>query len=381
MAMLAAPFHYQMHASDVMRFLGGTFTGEHRDITSIVETLTSHDIDPWLIAHYVRTMTVGCPAHFVAESSRDNAMLHWRQGNHPSIKKYLVEMLNTMAKEHRNRFNMPLPCYIARYLPHLFLTPQHALDKPGKALRLIFDATKRFTATSTPINMMTSTHLGVELDCEYGDVLLTLLERIWDLRIEYPLLDIVTHANDVKSCFKQMKLHPDVMTAFSLIVTDFLYLQAALPFGTDFSPQNWEPCRRLIEILARKLYSDDSLLAKHRKYLDKLRWDPTLGKHKGPFTPARACSQRRGVRTSDGTDVPTPQRLFVDDAVYADIYQKNRERIERAVAAGIEAIYILLGRSDLSKRQDPISFDKLIEMMISHLNKVLGQIIDTRNLD
>ncbi|KAL7524334.1 hypothetical protein ACHAWF_000902, partial [Thalassiosira exigua] len=74
-------------------------------------------------------------------------------------------------------------------------------------------------------------------------------------------------------------------------------------------------------------------------------------------------------------------RLFVDDAVYADIYQNNRERIERAVAAGIEAIFILLVRSDLSKSQDPISFDKLIKMMTSHLNKVMGQIIDTSNLD
>ncbi|KAL7544775.1 hypothetical protein ACHAWF_013580 [Thalassiosira exigua] len=379
--MLAALFHYRMHAADLMRFLGGTYTGEYRNIDETVALLHSHNIDPWLIAHYVRATTLGCPTHFVADSSRANAMLHWREGNHSSIKKFMVETLNTMAKERRNRFNIPLPCYIARYLPHLFLTPQHALDKPGKSLRLIFDAAKRYTATSTPINMMTSTPLGVELNCEYGDVLITLLERIWDLRITYPLRDIVTHANDVKSCFKQMKLHPDIMAAFSLIVTDFLYLQTALPFGTDFSPQNWEPCRRLIEELTRKLFNDDSLRTKHRRHLDKLRWDPSLGNYAGPFTPARACSRRQGVRDCNGNDLPTPHRLFVDDAVYADIYERSRERIERTVAASIESMYIILGRSDLSKRQDPISFDKLIEMLISHLNKILGQVIDTRTLD
>ncbi|KAL7535992.1 hypothetical protein ACHAWF_006478, partial [Thalassiosira exigua] len=380
-AMLAALFHYRMHAADVMRFLENTYTGEYRDINGVIETLTSHNIDPVLIAHYVRTTTVGCPAHFVAESSRAKAMIHWQEGNHSSIKKYLVQMLNTMAKEHRNRFNIPLPSYIAWYLPHLFLTPQHVLDKPGKALRLIFDATKRYTPTSTPINMMTSTHLGVELDCEYGDVLQSTYDRIWDERIDYPDTDIVTHANDVKSCFKQMKLHPDVMAAFSLIVTDFLYLQTALPFGTDFSPQNWEPCRCLIEILAVKLFDDDTLRDKHRKYLDQLRWDPSLGNYKGPFTPAKACSQRRGVKDSRGNDVPMPQRLFVDDAVYSDVYQPDRKRIERTIAASIEAIFILLGCSDLSKRQDPISFDKLVSMKISHINKILGQIINTRTLD
>jgi len=34
-AMLAALFHYKMHAPAVMQFLGGTYTGKHRDITSI----------------------------------------------------------------------------------------------------------------------------------------------------------------------------------------------------------------------------------------------------------------------------------------------------------------------------------------------------------
>ena len=35
-----------------------------------------------------------------------------------------------------------------------FRTPQHALEKPDKVLRLMFDATKRFNATSTPLNDM-----------------------------------------------------------------------------------------------------------------------------------------------------------------------------------------------------------------------------------
>ena len=57
--------------------------------------------------------------------------------------------------------------------------------------------------------------------CLYGDTFIHLLERIYDLRITYPLRDIVLHANDVKSCFKQLKLHPDIMPAFSIIIADF----------------------------------------------------------------------------------------------------------------------------------------------------------------
>ncbi|KAL7523262.1 hypothetical protein ACHAXR_000668, partial [Thalassiosira sp. AJA248-18] len=216
--------------------------------------------------------------------------------------------------------------------------------------------------------MMTSTRLGTELDCLY------------DLRISYPLSEIVTHANHVKSCFKQMKLHPDIMAAFSIMVADFLYLQSALPFGTDFSPQNWEPVRRLVEILAERLFHDKSLPMKYKKYLDRLQWEPTLGTST-KFVPAKACTQRLGVLDPQGNPRPTPQRLFVDDSVYAEVYEESRARITQAIAAGIEAIFILLGHSDLSKRQDPISFDKMEDMMVSYLNKILGQLINTRLLD
>ena len=93
-------FSLSYHAADVMRFLGGTYTGEHRidHIDETVRLLTSLDIDPWLIAQYIRAITVGCPNHFVAETTHENALLHWREGTHPSITKYMVEVLNVMAK-------------------------------------------------------------------------------------------------------------------------------------------------------------------------------------------------------------------------------------------------------------------------------------------
>jgi len=178
-----------------------------------------------------------------------------------------------------------------------------------------------------------------------------------------------------------MKLHPDVMPAFLIMVANFMFLQAALPFGADFSPQNWEPVRRLIEILAEKLYDDKSLRSKHRQYLDMLHWDPTLGDPTACFVPAKLCTQRTGVLDSEGHPKPTPQRLFVDDSVYAEVFQALRTRLEQAIACGIEAIFILLGQSDLKKRQDPISFAKMVEMMISHLNKILGQLINTRIME
>ncbi len=66
-----------------------------------------------------------------------------------------------------------------------------------------------------------------------------------------------------------------------------------------------------------------------------------------------------GVFDVNGHPVATPHLVYVDDDIYLDI--ADVARFERATAAGIEAIFILLGESDLTRRQDPISRDKLLK--------------------
>ena len=315
MAMMACLFHYNLDVSLLMRYLGNNYVAAHRNIEAIVERIRPFVSDE-LIQHYVRVMSVGCPNLMIAETSRENAMKYWRAGNNPSIRKKLDQVMKTMNKEERNNFVIPLPGWMWRFIPHLFFTPQHILEKLGKKDRQIFDAASRHDATSIPINMMTSTADGTELDCEFGDVLNRLLTRIWNLRITYPDKDIILHANDVKSCFRQLKHHPDVMGAFSYILGEYLFLQCGLTFGSDFSPANWEVVRRVAEKLAEGLFSDDSLRAKHRRYLDRLQWSRKLGKT-ATFSPAKADELNRGVLQEDGTPKNTPHAFFVDDDVYA----------------------------------------------------------------
>ena len=113
-AILAVLFYYKIHAADVMRFLGGTYMGEHRDVDAIVIKLNLHDIDYWLISQYIQVTTVGYPNHFVAKTSRENYLRHWRKGKHTSVDINMVDVLSTMAKEHQNWYNVPLPCYSIR---------------------------------------------------------------------------------------------------------------------------------------------------------------------------------------------------------------------------------------------------------------------------
>ncbi|KAL3779516.1 hypothetical protein HJC23_011152 [Cyclotella cryptica] len=377
-AMLACFFHYRLDTSFLFRYLGNNYTGAYREVHSTLSTLHKFNISSELITKYARVMLTGCPNHFVAESSRANALLHWRR-NHPSIVKKLPQVQATMNKEDRNNFVIPLPHWIARFAPHLFFTPQHILEKPGKKDRQIFDASRRYTPWSTPINMMTSTPLGSEEPCLFGTTKDEILTRIYTLRADSPNLDIISHANDVKSAFRQIKLHPDILGAFSYIIADQLFLSCGQPFGADFCPANWEIVRQVLEHLATALFDDNTLCTKHRKYLDRLQWDRSLGKtHGSAFTRSMRDPNLPSPRTSLGTLAPTPHSVYVDDGIYIEFFKKNR--IERAAAASIEAIFILLGPSALALRQDPISFNKLEEMTIAPINRILGHVIDTRRL-
>jgi hypothetical protein len=87
---------------------------------------------------------------------------------------------------------------------------------------------------------MTSTPHGSEEPCQFGDLMYCVLLRIYSLWCHYgPTVDIIIHANDIKSAFHQLN-HPNSMRVFLYIIVDKLFLSCGQPFGTDFSPANWE---------------------------------------------------------------------------------------------------------------------------------------------
>jgi hypothetical protein len=49
---------------------------------------------------------------------------------------------------------------------------------------------------------MMSTPHSLELKCKFGSVCEAILIRAYHLWISYPDIDIIFHANDLKSCFR-----------------------------------------------------------------------------------------------------------------------------------------------------------------------------------
>ena len=121
---LACALHYNFDMASVIRYIGGNYTAAHTDIDAIVDKLQSINFDNEIIQHIYRSRTIGCPAHFKAESTHKNFMAFLTYGNHSSISKHLGTVLKTLVKEVNKQYVIPFPRWITRFCPNLHLTPQ-----------------------------------------------------------------------------------------------------------------------------------------------------------------------------------------------------------------------------------------------------------------
>ena len=83
------------------------------------------------------------------------------------------------------------------------------------------------------------------------------------------------------------------------------------------------------------------------QWADKLELDVT-------FTQAKGCTKNKGIMDSLGAPKSTPSFIYVDDDLLAD----TRSRMHHTLAAGLEAIFDLLGWSALLLRQCAVLLQK-----------------------
>ena len=83
--------------------------------------------------------------------------------------------------------------------------------------------------------------------------------------------------------------------------------------------------------------------------------------------------------TIDDDKVPhSEHNYYINDGLFTQLFDKDC--IEQVLITSIDTIFIALDYSDIAQWQDPVSFDKMIELMVSYKNKLLGSMINTRQL-
>jgi len=70
------------------------------------------------------------------------------------------------------------------------------------------------------------------------------------------------------------------------------------------------------------------------------------------------------VTQDNGTIPNMPHPYYVNNGDYIKVY--DRDCIKQALATSIKAIVLLSGDSNTSQHQDPVSFDKMVELLTSY---------------
>ena len=320
-----------------------------------------------------KLLKVGAPHEMHGHSTYDNFRAYKDYGNHKSILLKPEKIKKVMNKENKYCYAMAFPSWIARFIPHMHLTPQGLVVKPGKNDRLIFDASIKLEWDSYNINMATDNSTAPKI--YYGDKFRMHLQRIWNLRISFPLSEILLWDDDVSGAFRQGKYNPEVAAAFCFIIFGILWLPCGQTFGGNTSPHCYEPLANAREYLAKHLSNKrySYLINKHWDLIKNVEFEPEGVRDDIPVQ-ARKCNINKGViNGSTGEQHNTEHNTFVDDNHMADL----RGRMHQAMAASIESLYRVFGFPEEHIRRISISLDKYFQAKCSTRKLQLGLVVDS----
>ena len=113
----ACLIHFDGNVGDVICYVGGNYTAEYKNVEAALAA-----VKPLIPEQDYKDLQhcyeVGSPNKLVAEVSRDHSMLYLRHGNHPTIAQNPEFIQETMYKEEKNSFVIPLYSWLMHFLPH-----------------------------------------------------------------------------------------------------------------------------------------------------------------------------------------------------------------------------------------------------------------------
>ena len=367
----ACAIHYSLHPGMMIRYLKGEYVGENRDAEKILL-----DVSPYVndsdAAHIKRILTQGCPSKLSFEETSTMKASITQKGNQATFKLHPEAVTKTMNKEDRHSHLLPVKLWVLHFSPWCRHTAQGMQIKPGKNPRVIFDASTKSHPHEVVLNDMTSTEF--EAAITFGEAKLKLLQRIYNWRVSDPNSKIYLALADITACFRFPRVHADLTGAFGFMAENLYFLATSMVFGSNASASSWEPFRRAIEALIVEYSMRPDLVSKHNDLLDILKWEEENDLVGGELVRAVACPLNPGIQDLNG---PLEAFIYVDDILAS---ANNKFNILRLLAATIEAIFTVCGRSHIEVRQCPLSLEKWEDLVVGSIQIVLGLRVDTNML-
>ena len=191
----------------------------------------------------------------------------------------------------------------------------------------------------------------------YGRAKLAHVQHIYNTRVSYPSVDILTATEDVSACFRFSHIMPGACGAFSFAVRSLFCLTTALVFGSVISPSSSEPFRWAIEAMALVFFARDDISKTYGGLLGMITWEPApvVGT---ASVQAHTCALNPGVLNIHGRHKPPPTHIFVDDCLISEI----APNMKQALVACIHVIFTVMGEPDVYRCPSPLAMDKWRDM-------------------
>ncbi len=243
----AAMAHFGLDPGRFIRWMGGEYTGQHRDTHSTLAAVRGHvSADDY--THMKRILLDGCPAQLDFEEPLSNKIKMIERGNSKSFNNNTDLVLKTMNLEDRYSHLIPLDEIMHCFCPYCRHTTQTMVIKAGKSGRLCCNGLTTIKPTDIVMNQVTP--ITCEAPITFGHVKMQLYIDIYNTRVSYPTSIILLAMADVKACIRFPCIHADLTGAFGFLAGGYFNLATAMVFGSTASASSWELFRRAIQALS-----------------------------------------------------------------------------------------------------------------------------------
>jgi hypothetical protein len=240
-------------------------------------------------------------------------------------------------------------------------------------VRLCYNAST--TLLPSDIVMNQETPVDNKAPITFGTTKMFFYSDIYNTRIYFSDNTILLATANIITCFRFAGIHADLSGAFGFNSGGYFNLATSMVFGSKASAYSWEAFHCAIEALSVVYANRPNLVAKHKYYLDMIRWatiDPTI-----KLTQATACAINTGVLDKNGATKKWPARIFAENSLLLAI---GCRLMEMALASLIEAIFVIMGKPDTAIRQCLLALDKWEDMVPVPIQTMLGLVLDINEL-
>ena len=383
MLMACALIRFNFIYSDMIRWLGGEYTNDYRDWTSvwqIAEAVKNIPVEPSQppidFERAIHVSTSGAPiaGHFQCNFS--DVARRERYDNHPSMSEVTDAVRKKFAKEESRSYQIAFPRFLWAFIYGLFISPiTFVIRRAGEEGRICPDPSNAMHPGDTGAAnayMPKTGEPGKEDEnppVYYGTALDRFLILMWNLRIAGPRKDILQHVDDVSAAYHRQLYHPSAGIVFAQVFMEFLMIPCGLIFGGRSSP-SW--CMQSGEVRARLAAVGDFSSASS-ELAENIRIPPPLTlKEQSQLAQAAPDAIHKGDRH---LQTPYIQSSFVDDNVTA----AWAENIRKAINQSVLGAHVMFGFPEEDRRPPPLN-DKKWEWLASFIVQYLGYIIDTRRM-